>query len=106
LNISEAILALKQDMEVVDAIGIYNLSLKGLEYSDLSLGSLEFFYSMVTLGCFSEMEFLYHHTSDDTQYFMRKWDRSVLIIKIKSDIQFNKALFEITTKNFCKVHLV
>lgn len=89
----EALIDFKQELEYVDAVGVYNLSEQEYSFLDSNMSELDPIKSMTLSNCFDGTEFLYLQI-DDHDYFVRKHDIHLLILKMKTLENVNRVILE------------
>ena len=93
------------DMPIVDAVGIYSLSSSKTTSTIGELGDIQFISSMADSGCFDKMDFVYFDENAESRYFIHGAAKSLLVMKLKDQDDFNRVLLEISARKFCKDHL-
>lgn len=93
MPIDENVTNMKSDLEIVDAMGVYNSSLKSYLYKDADLDDINIVESMVEWDCFEATKFLYLDF-ESHKLFIQILDDKVAIIRLKKKISFNKVLLE------------
>jgi len=85
---------LKMDIDIVEAVSIYNKESLAYIYQDRDFKFLE---SMVRTKCFEKTNFMYYE-SDDSNYFILSMKANIIIACLKKKNNYNRVLLELSCK--------
>jgi len=88
----EEIKKIKIDMNVVNAISVYNIQSEVFLFQE---GSISFFDSLLKTACLEHTSFVFYDTATDS-YFLKKHNELIIIVTLKNDVNYNKVLLDMS----------
>lgn len=95
----EGIDSLRQELDCIGAVGIYDYSTQNFNHKDENLVGLELLESMTVHKCFDSLDFLYLQIGS-SWYFFRRKEQLLLIIHLKEIDNVNRVILELKAGEF------
>ncbi len=99
MPLNQEIADFKRDMEVVEAMGLYDMSSKKCEFSDEKTGTWAFCGDFCNAALAADNSFFYLETQGST-FFGHYLRDSLLMLKLSKKAEINKVILELKVSKF------